>query len=347
MNAFVLAGDRGERHQVGGMNKALLTLEGRPLMIYVLSALDQVRSIDRIYVIGPQKEIMRAIEQALPYVLFTKKIEVLPQKESLVENILSAYAYSLPGYRKGADPRHLPNADEPALFLPADIPLVTTSEIEAFIAGSDMEKYDYCLGVTPQEALVPFYPKGEKPGISLPYLYLKDKVYRMNNLHLGRPYRIGMAEYVQEMYDHRHQRYTGNRLRIAYKILKRPRGLRGLLLYLLAQGGVFSTKAGLASVASLFRKPLSLDAVEKEVSAFLQTRFKSVETRIGGAALDVDDEKGYRTISLLFREWQTYLAGFDEKTNSAFCPIDGGVCGERFSETTRDASEKPQSNKKP
>lgn len=347
MNAFVLAGDRGERRQVGGMNKALLTLEGRPLIVHVLSALDQVRQIDRIYVIGPQKEIMRAIEQALPYVLFTKKIEVLPQKENLVENILSAYAYSLPGYRKGSDPRRLPNSDEPGLFLPADIPLVTASEIEAFIDGSDMEKYDYCLGVTPQEALVPFYPKGGKPGIRQPYLYLKDKIYRMNNLHLGRPYRIGMAGYVQEMYDHRHQRYSGNRLRIAYKILKRPRGLKGLFLYLLAQGGVFSMKAGLSPVASLFRKPLTLEAVEQEVSAFLQTRFKSVETRIGGAALDVDDEKAYRTISLLFREWQTYLAGFSEKKESALCPLDGGVCGERLSETTRDANEKRQPNKRP
>ncbi|HZR47878.1 MAG TPA: nucleotidyltransferase family protein [Candidatus Manganitrophaceae bacterium] len=344
MNAFVLAGDRGERRQVGGMNKALLTLEGRPLIIHVLSALDQARGVDRIYVIGPQKEIMGAIEQALPYVLFTKKIEVLPQKENLVENILSAYASSLPGYRKGSDPRQLPNADEPGLFLPADIPLVTAAEIDAFISACDMEKYDYCLGVTSESALRPFYPSKGRPGIKMPYLYLKDQVYRMNNLHLARPYRIGMADAVQEMYDHRHQRYTGNRFRIAYRILKSPHGPSGLVFYLLAQGGVFFMNAGLPSIASFFRKRLPAEAVEKEASTFLQTRFKAVETRIGGAALDVDDEKAYRAISHRFREWKRYLAGFDEKSDGPLCPGDGAVCG-RYSETTREASEKRQSNK--
>lgn len=326
MNAFILAGDQGARHQICGVNKAFLVLEGRPLLIHVLAALDQARSIDRIYVVGPQKQIMAAIERALPEVLFTKKIEVLQQKESLAENILSAYAYSLPGYREGIDPRRLANADEPALFLPADIPFVTASEIEAFIAGSDMEKYDYCLGVTPEEALVPFYPKGDKPGIKLAYLYIQDKAYRMNNLHLARPYRIGVGGCVQRMYDHRHQRYFGNRFRIASEILKTPRWPKGLLFYLLAQAAAFSMDAGLSPVASLCRRFLRAEAVEREVSFFLKTRFKAVETGIGSAALDVDDEESYRIISHSFREWQAVFARFDEKKSGAVCPFKTGVC---------------------
>ena len=326
MNAFVLAGDQGPGHQICGMNKAFLILEGQPLFIHVLGALDQVQRIDRIYVIGPQKQIMAAIEKALPYVLFTKKIEVLPQKESLVENILSAYAYSLSGYQGGMEARRLANADEPALFLPGDIPLVTASEVAAFIAGSDMEKYDYCLGVTSEEALKPFYPRENKPGIKMAYLYLKDKIYRMNNLHLARPYRIGIGEGVQRMYDHRHQRYAGNRFRIAGEILKTPRWYKGLFLYLLAQGATFSVNVGASSLASLFRRSLRADEVEKEAALFLQTRFKAVETDIGGAALDVDDEKSYRTMSLLFREWHAYLARFGEKKKSEVCPFKTGVC---------------------
>lgn len=321
MNAFVLAGDQGARQQICGVNKAFLMLEGRPLLIHVLAALDQVQSIGRIYVVGPRKEIMAVIERALPEVLFTKKIEVLQQKDSLVENILSAYAHSLPGYRDGIDPRRLPHADEPGLFMPADIPFVTASEIEAFIAGADMERYDYCLGVTPEEALVPFYPQGEKPGIKLAYLYIKDKAYRMNNLHLARPYRIGVGGCVQRMYDHRHQRYFGNRFRIAAEILKSPRWPKGLFYYLLAQAATFSMNAGLSPIASLCRRFLRAESVEREVSAFLQTRFKAVETGIGSAALDVDDEESYRIICRSFKEWQARFARSDAEKSGAVCPF--------------------------
>ena len=91
MNAFILAGDRGRSRQVGGMNKAFLLLEGRPVLLYVLMALDRVRGIDQVYVVGPRKEIMGVIEKALPDALFSKKIEVLEQKNSLLENILYGY----------------------------------------------------------------------------------------------------------------------------------------------------------------------------------------------------------------------------------------------------------------
>ncbi|MDC4226920.1 MAG: NTP transferase domain-containing protein [Candidatus Manganitrophus sp.] len=81
MDAFVLAGDRGASHQILGMNKALLHLEGYPLFIHVLKALDGVPEIARIFIIGPQKKMMEEIERALPYTLFVKKIEVLEQKK--------------------------------------------------------------------------------------------------------------------------------------------------------------------------------------------------------------------------------------------------------------------------
>ena len=326
MNAFVLAGDQGEKGRICGINKAFLALEGRPLLIHVLNALDTVETIDRIYVIGPQKEIMAAIEKALPEILFTKKIEVLQQKGSLVENILSAYACSLPGYQEGVDPRRLPQADEPALFLPADIPFLIPSEIEAFIAKCDMEKADYCMGVTQEEALTPFYPRQDKPGVRFPYLYLKGQSYRMNNLHLARPYRVGAGGYVQKMYDHRYQKYIGNRLRIALEIFKTPRWPKALLFYLLAQGTVFSMQAGLLSAAAFFRRFLTLPAVEKEASFFLKTRFKAVETDIGSAALDIDDEETYKTFSLLFREWRTYFERFAKTKENEFCPFETEAC---------------------
>lgn len=328
MDAFVLAGDRGASHQILGMNKALLPLEGYPLFIHVLKALDGVAEIDRIYIIGPQKKMMEEIERALPYTLFLKKIEVLEQRNTLIENILAAYSRSLPGYQDGVDIHQLNHDHPPALFLPADIPLITPAEIRDFISKSDMNRYDYCLGVTSEEALTPFYPKENHPGIKMAYVYLRDQAFRLNNLHLARPLRIGAGRNIQNMYDHRYQKYFGNRVRIMFEILKRPGWMNVFTSYLLAQGAVFFAQSRLPGLAALFRRPFTLSNVEREMSRFLETRFKVVETNIGSAALDIDDEASYRTLSARFREWREYFARFNQgKEGGGSCPLRTEACG--------------------
>lgn len=328
MDAFVLAGDRGASHQILGMNKAFLKLEGYPLFIHVLKALDEVAEIDRIYIIGPQKKMMEEIERALPYTLFLKKIEVMEQRNNLIENILAVYGRSLPGYQDGMDIHQLDHGHPPALFLPADIPLVTSAEIRGFISKSDMKQYDYCLGVTPEEALTPFYPTADQPGMKMAYVYLRHQAFRLNNLHLARPLRIGAGRDIQNMYDHRYQKYLGNRIRITLEILKRPGWLNVLTAYLLAQGAVFFAQYNRPGLAAFFRRPLTLPKVEREMDRFLGTRFKVVETTIGGAALDIDDEASYRTLSARFREWREYLARFNQgEGGGASCPLRREACG--------------------
>lgn len=328
MDAFVLAGDRGASHQISGTSKALLRLEGYPLFIHVLKVLDEVPEINRIYIIGPQKKMMEELERALPYTLFQKKIEVLEQRNNLIDNILTAYSHSLPGYEDGVDIHQLGHGDPPALFLPADIPLITSAEIREFISKSDMSRYDYCLGVTSEAVLARFYPKGDQPGIKMAYVYLRDQAFRLNNLHLARPLRVGAGRDIQNMYDHRYQKYIGNRVRIMLDILKRPGWLSVLKSYLLAQGAVFFAQANRPRLASIFRRPFTLPKVEREMSRFLGTRFKVVETTIGSAALDIDDEVSYRTISTRFREWRGYFSRFgQEQGERSACPFRTEACG--------------------
>jgi GTP:adenosylcobinamide-phosphate guanylyltransferase len=328
MDAFVLAGDRGASHQILGMNKALLRLEGYPLFIHVLKVLDEVPEVSRIYLVGPQKKMMEEIERALPYTLFLKKIEVLEQRNNLIENILAAYSHSLPGYQDGVDIHQLNHGDPPALFLPADIPLITSAEIREFISNSDMKRYDYCLGVTSEEVLTRFYPEGDQPGIKMAYVYLRDQAFRLNNLHLARPLRVGAGRDIQNMYDHRYQKYLRNRIRIMFQILKRPGWFDVLTSYLLAQGAVFFAQSNRLRLASIFRRPFTLPKVEREISRFLETRFKVVETTIGSAALDIDDEASYQIISTRFREWRGYFSRFNEGSGeSGACPFRTEACG--------------------
>jgi len=298
MNAIILAGDRKAALPLRGTNKAFLLLEGWPLLIHVLTALNQSPSIETVYIIGPRKAIMEAVEKALFAFLFTKKIEVLEQKESLLENMVFAYEHASLGAN---------SASPPVLFLPSDIPLVTSGEIEAFISMSDMNQYDYCLGVDSAEHLKRFYPKAKEPGIKMPYLYLRDQVYRINNLHIARLPSQTALSMIQTIYNHRRQINIWNRVGMVYALLKSEHARPLLLLYMLAQGAVLLSRFGCYDIANLFRKPLRLDRVESAVSSFLRTRFKAIETNMGGAALDIDDEGAYKTIATVFRNWHEAL----------------------------------------
>ncbi len=329
MNAFVLAGEQGGRGQVCGESKAFLLLAGRPLLLHVLMALDGASGIDKIYVVGPRKQILRLVEAALPEVLFEKTIEVLEQKGGILENALYAYTYSL---REAATTHSPPvglaapaglavpaglgvpaglavpaGLGVSALFLSADIPLLTSTEIEQFIQGCDMDRYDYCLGVTPEAALTQFYPNERLPGIKMDYLYLKDRAYRMNNLHLVRPDRIGRMAAIQKMYACRHQRSLWNRLKVIWEVLHSSSGTRGVGIYLSAQCVALLMRQRLFALATLFRRLLTTQAVERQGSLFLGTRFCFQETDIGGSAVDIDDEETYQIIQRVFPAWRAAL----------------------------------------
>ena len=318
MNAILFAGDRKAALPLNGINKAFLLLEGWPLFIHVLTALSQAPSIETVYIIGPRKAIMESLEKALLAFLFTKKIEVLEQKESLFANIIQAYEHAF------GSQSHTP----PALFLPSDIPFVTSEEIEAFIAMSDMNQYDYCLGVTSAEHLKRFYPKAEEPGIKMPYLYLRDHIYRMNNLHIARLSCQAAVSTIQTIYNHRHQNNIWNRIGMVATLLKADHARLLLFFYILAQGAVLFSRVGFHRIASLFRKPLFLNQVEKEMSALLQMRFRAIETNVGGAALDIDDEASYKIMALRFRKWHEALMPQQaEQSHETACPFQGECHG--------------------
>jgi hypothetical protein len=53
-----------------------------------------------------------------------------------------------------------------------------------------------------------------------------------------------------------------------------------------------------------------------------------VETNIGSAALDIDDEASYRTLSTRFREWREFFAKFNQgQEGGGACPFRTEACG--------------------
>lgn len=292
-NAIVLAGEGGKSRSVYGMDKALLPLEERPIVCHVLSAVDAVPEIEEIFLIGPRPALIDALKKDCHH--YSKKINVLEQGKNLIENIAAASREAVQ------------NPSGIALYVAGDIPLLTGGEIDQFLSRCDMERYDYLLGVTREEALVPFYPAEGRPGIKMAYFYFKDRKYRINNLHLARPYAVGARGYIQKVYDYRYQRDVWNIVRVAFE-LARVRGW-GLSLsyYLLSQIALALHTLGLGRVAALPRSFLALETIERTISEIFRTRFSVVETTFGGAALDIDNEKAYEAMRAMFRSWRAHL----------------------------------------
>lgn len=285
-------GKRGDGVKGEDAYRALLPLEGRPIFLYVLKALDHVRSVNQIVIIGPQKRIMTAIERSLPDALFEKKIVVLNEKAHLFENVRQVYEGSS-DQTEQTDLSVLRQLDPPALFLPAEIPLVTTQEVETFLTDSDLSEYTSCHGVAGEETLGLFHPQGEKPGFSLKGLPVEGEAYRMTHLHLVRPNQQEAVEMIQKIYNDCNGLPSGNMT---------------------------------CSLSRLIDYSAS-EMTGPEKPAEIKTRFNLVEITPGGGAVRVEDDESCRTMEMRFKEWQSSLMNRKEDDGkTAICPLSGHIC---------------------
>jgi molybdopterin-guanine dinucleotide biosynthesis protein A len=339
LDAIVMAGDREASRPVKGSNKALLEIHGIPLVGYVVSALERSRYVSRIFVVGPKKEITEALEKRPRQAETQKPVLVVEQWNTLVENAWNTFLKTL---KEGQGPEPLPDErtlrarykDKVALVVGADIPLLTPYEVDEFIEGSDLERYDFLLGMTPREALEPYYPTKDRPGIKLAYFALKDSLERQNNLHLVRFFAVGNRDYVEKMYRHRYQRRWKNIVRLAWTILRIPEMRPWMVLsFLLLHLARILEGLGLSRLRAMVARFLDRRRLEEAVSQILKTRFASVRTHYGGAALDVDNEEHLRCIEANFDLWQRfqqerYEARRKGEAQGSRRPIGGSLEGE-------------------
>jgi hypothetical protein len=306
IDAAILIGDRGKIRPIQGGNKNFLNLNGLPLFFYPLKALEESQYVNRIFIVGDQDRIHKSIARNIRTLKAPEKIIALEQRRNLFENAFVAFDKALEVERKDNLIPEWVDEEKVMLYMPGDTPLITHQEIDEFLEQCDVNSIDYSLGMSTEEGLMPFYPNRKERGIKMAYFYVKGKKYRQNNLHLIKPLKIKNRHSIQRMYDYRYQKQFIYFLKLLLAFYRANVQRKGIYYFLILHWNLFLSRMGLESLTPPFRRMIGVEDIEGVVRNFLGCRFKIVETKLTGAALDIDNEKDYETMKIRFHFWREY-----------------------------------------
>jgi len=318
-DTILLAGDTRASREVCGMNKAFLEINRIPILLYVIKALEKAERVNRICLIGHKEKLIQTIENYQRFLENKKEITVLEQGDSLFSNAWKSFLHLYPEAQDLTSIKPI-QLEKAVLYTPGDIPLVTSFEIDTFINLCEIDKYDYFLGITPAESLHYFYPRKDKPGIKTDYFHIKEGKYRQNNLHLVKPLKVKNREYIQKVYDYRYQRDLSNIIKLAFEFIKVHVGLEGFWCYGLLHWNQLLSWIHLDPLTLPTRKSLPLSFIKSCISRVLGTRFATIISPLAGAALDIDNEKNYKTMCKMFSLWQNYQYQREETVKEKYNP---------------------------
>jgi len=162
-NALILAGTKkkGPLEITENVNnKALIMINGRPMIDYIVDVLNNSEIIDQILVVGPKKELH-------PYI--GKKVkEILNSGNSILENMEIGLNYF--------------NSADSLLLLTSDIPLITPEAIDEFLEICTKRKAFIGYPIITKENIVKKYPDTVRT-----YIKMKEGVFCGGNITFIKP----------------------------------------------------------------------------------------------------------------------------------------------------------------
>ena len=304
-NAILLVGDRRGAKSVFGKNKSLLEINGIPSFIRVLAALQKVKSIGKIRIVGPMEEINSLLKKHSKECQGPKTVKVVSQKDNIVDNVWTAFLDMLPNYTAGMEVS--PEQKEMAVLVVAgDTPILIPDEISEFISNCDLSLFDYYVGVVSEKTLSHFTSRKGSKGIRLAVLPFKENKYRLNNLNMLKPFKIANRYRLLDMYELRYQRKLRNVWKLFIKVICLKGIKEAAFFYILILATLFFRKIGFVEVSGKISSFLTLSKVTGIVSRILGTNLYIAETTYGGAALDIDSKADFKVINKMFEAWVKY-----------------------------------------
>jgi GTP:adenosylcobinamide-phosphate guanylyltransferase len=157
MKALILAGGQGDGplKEISG-NKALIKINGREMIMYVIDALKQLDFIDRISVVGDEAKLSPIRDHV---------DAITAGGSSLPDNVL-----------KGVE---LFPDEEDILVLTCDIPMITPEAINDFVEKARRLDAEFCYPIVKKEDNERKYP-----GVHRTYVRIKDGTFTGGNIFL-------------------------------------------------------------------------------------------------------------------------------------------------------------------
>lgn len=304
--AIVTAGDSRAAKAVYGQSKVYLEVEGLALVAHVVRTLQSVPEVDAVWVVGDPGRLEAALSKPALQGTLTKPLFIVEQQRDLLSNCWETYRRILANDpTRGRDPETDADRDVEILYLSGDLPLATPQELSAMIQRSQALGVDYALGLCPAESLEIFRPKAPgEPGIKVAYFNTRDGRFRQNNLHYARPGRIGRRQYIEEMYEMRHQRRFWNMAALTLRLLmSRVGGVKIAVLFGFMHLAGLADRSGRPRLARWLARFVTLEVNRATIEKILDTRFSLLVTESAGCALDVDTEQEYDAVCARYEEW--------------------------------------------
>ena len=162
-NALILAGtkEKGPLEIVENVdNKALIMINGKPMIDYIVDALNNSENIDQIIVVGPEKELH-------PYI--GKKVKkILNPGNSILENMESGLNFF--------------DSNDNLLLLTSDIPLITPEAIDEFLKICTERKAYIGYPLITKENIMKKYPETKRT-----YVTMKEGIFCGGNIAFFKP----------------------------------------------------------------------------------------------------------------------------------------------------------------
>ena len=89
LDAILLAGEGESSFKVYNRHKAFLKINGKCIISYVLETLQQVESIQTVYVVGLKDKIVQTLNDSQIDINYPKPIHIVQQRSNLYENIIT------------------------------------------------------------------------------------------------------------------------------------------------------------------------------------------------------------------------------------------------------------------